>query len=124
MKRGPAGAGARRSATVGVHDVVAFFVEICALVLLGAWAWRMAPGAVLARSAALVVVIGAAVLLWSLFAAPRATFDMPVAAIAVKALVLGGSVLAAYAMVPVLLATCFAVLVVINAATVTMMRLT
>lgn len=109
---------------VGVNDIVAFFVELGAFTLLGIWAWRLAPESVVARVLAVVVVLGVAAVLWGLFAAPKATYDQPVLAIAVKVLVLGGSALAAYTILPVWLATCWAVLVVVNTTTVTVMRLT
>lgn len=110
--------------TVGVNDVVAFFVEIGALVLLGIWAWRLVPESVVGRVLAVIVVLGASAVLWGLFAAPKATYDQPVLAIAVKVLVLGGSVLAAYTILPTWVAICWAVLVVVNTVTVTVMRLT
>ena len=56
------------------------------------WGWRSGSGAgrwLLAAGAPL----GAAVL-WGAFAAPRARFDVPALAVAVKLLVLGGAVLA------------------------------
>ncbi len=112
------------SNTVSVNDVVAFFVEIGALALLGVWAWRVAPAYLIAQLLAVAMVVGSAVVLWGLFAAPKATFDQPVLAIAVKVLVLGGSALAAYAVLPTWLATSWAALVVVNTVTVTAMRLT
>lgn len=112
------------SDTVGVNDVVAFFVEIGALVLLGIWAWRLVPESVIGRVLAVVVVLGVSAVLWGLFAAPKATYDQPVLAIAVKILVLGGSILAAYTILPLWAATCWAVLVVVNTVTVTVVRLT
>jgi Protein of unknown function (DUF2568). len=110
--------------TVGVHDVVAFFIEIGALVLLGVWAWRFAPERLIAQLFAVALVVGSAVVLWGLFAAPKATYDQPALAIAVKVLVIGGSLLAAYLILPTWVATSWAALVVVNTVAVTAMRLT
>lgn len=101
---------------VNLNDVVAFLVEVAALVLLGAWAWRTAPDAKLAKVLGVLVVVGAAVVLWGLFAAPHATFDVPALALAVKVLVLGGSVLAAYTLLPAAAAIGYGVIVVANTA--------
>ncbi|NNG37548.1 DUF2568 domain-containing protein [Nakamurella aerolata] len=97
-----------------VNDVVAFLVELAALTLLGTWAWRAVHGPTPVRVLAVVVVIGAALTLWSLFAAPKATFAIPAAAVAVKALVLGGSVLAAATMLPALVVIGWGAVVVLN----------
>lgn len=115
--------GAAVRAVTG-RDVVAFLVEVGAFVLLGNWAWRAASAGIALQLLALVVVLGVAALLWGLFAAPKATFGRPVLAIAVKVLVLGGSVVAAYTMLPLLLASCWAVLVVVSTALVSVVRLT
>ncbi|WP_265443169.1 YrdB family protein [Flexivirga meconopsidis] len=88
---------------INPNDVLAFLIEIVALALLGTWAWRTAPEPVIARLGAVVLVLAVALTLWGLFAAPKATFQVPAAAIAVKVLVLGGSVLAAYPMWPLVL---------------------
>lgn len=112
------------SDSVGVNDIVAFFVEIGAFVLLGVWAWRLVPESAVARVLAVIVVLGASAVLWGLFAAPKATYDQPILAIAVKILVLGGSVLAAYTILPMWVAICWTVVVVVNTVTVMVMRLT
>jgi len=88
------------SGEVNANDVAAFLVEVAALVLLGMWAWRGVAGSKPAKAVGVIVVVGAAVVLWGLFAAPQATFDVPALAFAVKVLVLGGSVLAAYSLLP------------------------
>ena len=60
-------------------------------------------------------VVGVAIVLWGLFAAPTATFDVPALAAAVKILVLGGSIFAAYALTSgPLLPAIWAVVVVVN----------
>lgn len=82
---------------VNANDVVAFFVEIGALVLLGWWAWQV-PESTGARIACVVVVLAAAIAAWGMFAAPQASIDVPGLALATKVLVLGGSVLAAFAL--------------------------
>lgn len=79
------------------NDVVALLVEMCALVLWGSWAWRIAPGPAWARVLVVVGVLGAVVALWGLFASPQATVGVFVLEIAVKVLVLGGSVVIAFA---------------------------
>lgn len=112
------------ASTVTVHDVVAFLVELGTFVLLGVWAWRVAPPAVPARLLAVGLVLGLAAVLWGLFAAPRARFDRPGLGLLVKVVVLGGGVLAAYPILPVWLATCWALIVVVNTTVVTTMRLT
>lgn len=101
---------------VNVNDVVAFLVEVAALVLLGIWAWRAAPNPVLLRLLAVVVVVGAATTLWALFAAPRATFDVPALALGVKVLVLGGSVVAGFTVLGPAVAVAYGVVVVVNTA--------
>ena len=45
------------------NDVVALLVEMCALVLWGSWAWRIAPGPAWARVLVVVGVLGAVVAL-------------------------------------------------------------
>lgn len=99
---------------VNLNDVVAFLIELAALVLLGVWAWRSAPTSTFARAVAAIVVVGAAIVLWGLFAAPEATFQVAALAIGVKVLVLGGSVLAAYAVLPAAFAGGYGVVVLVN----------
>jgi hypothetical protein len=53
------------------NEVLAFFVELAALVVLGYWGWQ-AGG--LALTVALPVL---AAVLWGLFAAPRARYKIP-----------------------------------------------
>ncbi|GAA1480097.1 hypothetical protein GCM10009624_05370 [Gordonia sinesedis] len=102
---------------VNVNDVVAFIVEVVALVLLGMWAWRAAPEAVWARLLVTIAVVGGAMVLWGLFAAPQATFDVPALALAVKVLVLGGSVLAGFTLLPnAAIVGAYAVVAVLNTA--------
>jgi hypothetical protein len=72
-----------------VNDSAAFLVELAAFAALCWWGLR-AGGPVLA-----VVTTLAAMVVWGLFAAPRARFAVPLAVVlAVKALVLGGGAVA------------------------------
>ena len=82
---------------VTVNDLVAFFVELGALILLGWWAWRLFPVGAGVRALTVAVVVGTAIGLWALFAAPTAVYEVLPLAVAVKVLVLGGSVLACWA---------------------------
>jgi len=101
---------------VNANDVVAFLIELVALALLGLWTWRTAPDPALLQVLAVIVVVGIAVTLWSLFAAPRARFDVPALALGVKVLVLGGSVAAGFLVLPVAVAIGYGVVVVVNTA--------
>jgi len=96
---------------VNANDVVAFFVEILALVLL-TWAGFSAGGA-LGWVLGLGLPLLAAVL-WGLFAAPRARVSSPSLAMATKLLVLGGGVAAGFVVLPVAWAVTIAVVVVLN----------
>jgi hypothetical protein len=76
----------------GLWLTLAFLSELAALVAIGAWGWSVGSGAgrwLLAAGLPL-----AAALLWGLYAAPRARFHVPAAAVAVKVAVLGGAVVA------------------------------
>lgn len=95
------------------NDVVAFLVEIAAVIVLAVWGWSL--GTSTGTRVLLAVVIPAvAIALWACFAAPRAVFRVPAAAVAVKVLVLGGAALASFAVLPVGWAVAFAVVVVVN----------
>jgi hypothetical protein len=77
----------------GLWLTLAFLAELGALVALGHWG--LAVGG--STAVRLLLAVGApltAAVLWGLFAAPRATFDVPVLAVAVKLLVFGSAVLA------------------------------
>ncbi|MFI5828204.1 YrdB family protein [Streptomyces sp. NPDC051578] len=80
------------------NEALAFLVELAALAILAWWGYRAGGGGVAG------VLLGAgclafAVALWGLFAAPKARFSLPPAGVlAVKALVLGGSAAALYAL--------------------------
>jgi uncharacterized protein DUF2568 len=114
--------GRSDSATLGppvvvANEVLAFLLEIIAIAALTFWGWR-AGGVLLAL--ALPV---AAIVLWALFAAPRARFPVPLAAqLAVKALVFGAATVGLFATGHAVLAVTFAVVVVANTAAATVWR--
>lgn len=95
------------------NDVVAFLVEVAALVALGAWGFHSGSNALMSWLLGLGIP-AMAILLWSLFAAPKSFYDVFWAEVTVKVLVLGGGVLAAFTLVPIGLAIAFAILVAVN----------
>lgn len=104
---------ARSVAGVNANDVVAFGVEILAVVLLAVW------GSTLGTTTAAHVLGGVlvptvAVILWGLFAAPRAVVQVPVLGVLTKVVVLGGAAVAAFAVLPLAWAVVVAVVVVVN----------
>jgi hypothetical protein len=109
--------GLRRALPPGVHAVnegLAFLLELLAL---GGLAWW---GADTGRGLAAKILLGAgapiaAAVLWGLFAAPRARFQVPLAAVlAVKVIVFGLAAVAGYAIGRHGLAIAFAIVVVVN----------
>jgi len=98
---------------INFNDVVAFLVEIAALVALGAWGFRSGSSPLQSWLLGLGIPT-VAIVLWALFAAPRAVYDVYPAELAVKVLVLGGGVLAAFTLVPIGWAIAFAILVAVN----------
>jgi hypothetical protein len=96
---------------VNANDVVAFFVEIGALVLL-AWAGFSVDG-VLGWVLGLGLPLLAAIL-WGLFAAPRARVSSPPLALATKLLVIGGGVVAGFVVLPTPWAVAVAAVVGLN----------
>jgi hypothetical protein len=98
---------------ITVNDVVAFLVEVAALLSLSAWGFH-AGSSLVAR---LFFGLGTPILaiaLWSLFAAPRSVFAMPAARLTVKVLVLGAAALASFTLLPVGWAVAFTILVAAN----------
>uniref|UniRef100_A0AAU2JP98 YrdB family protein n=1 Tax=Streptomyces sp. NBC_00049 TaxID=2903617 RepID=A0AAU2JP98_9ACTN len=77
-----------------LNDLLAFFLEVFALVMLALWGYRQGGGwigGVLLGTAA----AAAAALLWGAFAAPKARYKVPLPAVlAVKAVVFGAAALA------------------------------
>ncbi|MEV5602733.1 YrdB family protein [Streptomyces sp. NPDC052299] len=98
------------------NELLAFLLEVAALACLFWWGFTLADNlAVRVLIGSAVVVV--AVVLWSLFAAPRARFRPPLAGVlAVKALVLGGGALALYGVGHPAVALTLGVVVVINTA--------
>jgi hypothetical protein len=98
---------------IDANDVVAFLVEVTVVVLL-ALAGFTADAAVAVR-----VLLGlglplVAVVLWGLFAAPRARVESPPLRLLVKVVVLGAGVAAGYLVLPLGWAVAFAVVVAVN----------
>jgi hypothetical protein len=105
-----------------VNEVLAFLLEVAALLALAVWgyAWggRLLVGALIGA-----VVAGAAAVLWGAFAAPRARYRVPLPAVlAVKALVFGCAALALAGLGHGRQALWFAGLVLLNTAVVTCYR--
>lgn len=76
------------------NDVLAFAVEMAALVALSAWGFRTGT----TRTTSWLLGLGtplAAAAAWGLFAAPQARFDVPAVAVVTKVVVLGGALAAA-----------------------------
>lgn len=95
------------------NDVVAFLVEVAALVVLAAWGWHQGDSTATRVLAALAVPVAAGIL-WGLFAAPRSRFDVLALEVATKVVVLGGAALAARTILPTPWWWTFLVVVVTN----------
>ena len=98
---------------ITVNDVVAFLVEVAAILVLGVWGFHAGSGLV----PKLLLGLGTpavAIALWSLFAAPRSVFDVSAARLTVKVLVLGGAALASFTLLPIGWAVAFTILVAVN----------
>jgi hypothetical protein len=105
-----------------VNEGLAFLLELLALAALAYWGVKTGDGVALKVVLGLGTPVLAAVV-WGLFAAPRATFGLPLAGVlAVKAVVFGGAAVALFAAGQHVLAVVFAVLVVANTAIVTTFR--
>lgn len=98
---------------VNANDVLALLIEVVALALLGVWGWQAGAGAATGLLLA-IVVVGAAVAVWGLFASLRARFRSPARTLAVKVVVPGGAVLAAFAVIRPAWAAVFAAVAVAN----------
>ena len=98
---------------INANDVVAFLVELAVVVLLAVAGFTAhAPtGARVLLGVGLPLV---AVVLWGLFAAPRARVDRPPLRLLVKAVVLGAGVVAGFLVLPLGWAIAFAVVVTLN----------
>ena len=99
-----------------LNEALAFVIELAALAALG-W-WGSSSGHT--RASHLVMGIGAplaAVVLWGLYAAPRAVVKLPLSGVLlVKAVVFGGAAMALWALGQTGLVIAFAVLAVANTA--------
>ena len=73
-----------------VNAAVAFGLELAALAVLGWGGWQLG-GTVAVRTLLTVALPVAAAVLWSLFAAPRATHPSAAGRLAVQALVFGAT---------------------------------
>jgi hypothetical protein len=105
-----------------VNEGLAFVFELLALAALAYWGVKTGDGVVLKVVLGLGTPVLAAIV-WGLFAAPRATFGLPIAAVLmVKAVVFGGAAVALFAAGQHVLAVVFAVLVAANTAIVTTFR--
>jgi hypothetical protein len=104
------------------NDALAFLLELVALVALGYWGFRTGDGTPAKVALAVGAPLAAAVV-WGLFAAPRATFKVPLAGVvAVKVLVFGAATAAFFATGHPVLGTVFAIVVVANTTVVTLGR--
>ena len=98
---------------VNANDLLAFGVEVLAVVLLAVWGAHLG-GTTTAHVVGGILVPGVAVVLWGLFAAPRARVRVPVLVVATKVLVLGSAVLVAWSLLPPVWAALVTVVVVVN----------
>jgi hypothetical protein len=99
-----------------INEGLAFVIEVLALVALGWWGFSVNP--LLGIAAPL-----AAIILWGLFAAPKARYQVGlVVVLLVKDLVFGVATVALFALGKPGLAITFAILAVINTAIVTIDR--
>ena len=98
---------------VNANDVVAFLVEIGALILL-ALAGAQADEPTVVRVALTVALPVVAAVLWGLFAAPRARIRSVPLKLATMVLVLGAGVFAGYLVLPGAWAVAFMVVVLVN----------
>lgn len=98
------------------NELLAFLVELAALACLFWWGFALADNLAVQLLTG-TAVLAAAVVLWGLFAAPRARFRPPLAGVlAVKALVLGGGALALYGVGHPVAAAVLGAVVVVNTA--------
>lgn len=106
----------------GTNDVLAFLLELGALAALCYWGFATG-GNLLTKLALGLGAPALAAVAWGLFAAPKATFAVPlVVVLVVKAIVFGAAAAALYALGHRTLAIVFAVVVVVNTVIVTIAR--
>lgn len=105
-----------------VNEGLAFLLELLAFVALAYWGFRTGDGLALKFVLGIGVPVLAAVV-WGLFAAPRATFGLPLPGVLLaKAIVFGAAVVALIATGALVLGIVFGVLAVANTAYVTVVR--
>ncbi|MEF9887179.1 YrdB family protein [Streptomyces sp. P9-A4] len=98
------------------NEGLAFLLELAALAVLAWWGWESAENTALRLLLAAAAPALAAVV-WGLFAAPKARFQVSLAAVlAVKALVFGAAALALYALDRPGWAVTFAAVALVNTA--------
>ncbi|MFJ3086431.1 YrdB family protein [Streptomyces sp. NPDC086838] len=98
------------------NELLALLLELVALGCLFGWGFSLADNLAV-RSLLGCAVLAAAIVLWALFAAPRARFRPPLAGVlAVKALVLGGGAFALYGVGHPTAAAVMGAVVVVNTA--------
>ena len=95
---------------VNATDVLAFLVELAALAVLCAWGFHVGSSTPVRLLLGLGLPLVAA-LVWGLFAAPRARYDVPALRLATKLVVLGGAAAASFGVLPFGLAVALAVVV-------------
>jgi hypothetical protein len=105
-----------------VNEALAFLLELVAIAALGAWGFHTGRG-VLAATALGLGAPAAAIVLWALFAAPKAAFQVAMPAmLSVKAAVFGGAAAAVYALGHHTPALAFALIALVNTALATIDR--
>ncbi|HEX3592092.1 MAG TPA: YrdB family protein [Pseudonocardiaceae bacterium] len=102
---------------------LAFLLELGAVTALAYWGFHTGTG-LPTRLALGIVAPVVAVVLWSLFAAPQATFSIPALAVATKILVFGGAALALWQLDYRVLAIAFPTVVIANLAVINLGHLT
>ena len=98
---------------VTANDFVALIVEIAVLALLIAAGWQ-ADASTLVRIVLAVGLPVIAVVLWGLFAAPRARIRSAAMQLVTKVVVLGAGVVAGFLVLPPVLAVIVAAVIVVN----------
>lgn len=95
------------------NDVLAFLVELLVFVSLGVWAWRQGES-MLGRIAWVVLVVGAAAVVWGLFVAPEAPVQIPILEAVLRLVILTAGVAAFATLVRPALWIPVAVIVAVN----------
>ncbi|WP_327269744.1 YrdB family protein [Streptomyces sp. NBC_01218] len=105
-----------------INEVLAFLVEIVALVAFARWGWHSAENTAL-RLLLAVALPGVAAVVWGLYASPKARFTLPVAGVVgVKVLVFACAVAALYDLDGSGSALAYVIVVAANTALLTMDR--